>query len=113
MLGNQHPYFHFNSQTEKSSLRLLLQERVGLCRGQGNPSASGDSIRQKSQTQRALRASSPLRTISPLSPGLALFLCVLSQIDSGGVCRENKSENWPSRSAAPRLAVSAPSLDYF
>ena len=66
--------FKYSQARKKSSLRLLLQERIGQRVADLDPSAPGDSIQAASQTQRALRAQSSLRTISPPSPGLALFL---------------------------------------
>lgn len=51
--------------------RLLPLDRIEWL--PSHLSGQGDSIQAGSQTRRALRAESPLRTCSPLSPGLALF----------------------------------------
>lgn len=57
---------------------LLPHQRVGQPAADLDPSADEDFIQAESQTQRVLRARSPLRTISPLSPGLALFLYIFT-----------------------------------
>ena len=66
--------FKYSQARKKSSLRLLLQERIGQRVASLEPSAPGDSIKAEPGKQRVHSAWSPLRTISALSPLPWLFL---------------------------------------